>query len=87
LPSLLKLDTDKIRGLLLKVTGAVLPVWARIDDESVSEECRELATASIALMEVVGAVVETAILPMAGSIKADAGPATTQLSMAVAGDS
>jgi hypothetical protein len=73
LPGPLKLDVAKIKGLLVKATEAAHPVRARMDDGSVSAESRELATASIALMEVLGAVVEAAIIPMAGLL-GNAGP-------------
>jgi hypothetical protein len=64
----LKLDTARIRGLLVKATEAAMPIRSRIEDGSLSAGDRELATATIALMEVLDAVVEAAILPMAGSI-------------------
>jgi hypothetical protein len=72
-PGPLKLDIAKIKGLLVKATEAAHPVRTRLDDDSVSAESRELAIASIALMEVLGAVVESAIIPMAGLL-GSAGP-------------
>jgi hypothetical protein len=63
MPGHLKLDTAKTCGLLVKATEAALPVLAWMNDKLVSAE---RATASIALMEVLDAVIKTVILPMAG---------------------
>jgi hypothetical protein len=75
-PGPLKLNTAKILGLLVKVTKAALPMRARIDDESASAETRELAITTIALMEVLDAIVEAAIILMAGSIGGTGVPAS-----------
>jgi hypothetical protein len=82
LPGPLKLDVPKIRNLLVKATEAAVPVRARVGDDTVAAETRELAVASIALMEALGAVVEAAIIPLAGLLSGSGPPAS-----AVAGSS
>jgi hypothetical protein len=72
----------KIRNLLVKATEAAVPVRVRVADDSVAAETRELAIASIALMEALGAVVEAAIIPLAGLLSGSGPPAA-----AVAGSS
>jgi hypothetical protein len=75
LPGPLKLDMPKIRNLLVKATEAAVPVRARVGDDTVAAETRELAIASIALMEALGAVVEAAIIPLAGLLSGSGPPA------------
>jgi hypothetical protein len=68
LPNPLKLDTGKIRGLMVKANEAAAAIRTRISDTSASAEIVELAMSSIALLDLVSAVVEEGILPMSSSI-------------------
>jgi hypothetical protein len=67
LPSAVRLDIDGIRGLLVRATEAALPIRSFLDSESGSVEPRELAVASIALLDLLAAVVERGICPLSSS--------------------
>jgi hypothetical protein len=67
LPSQLKLDTSKIRGLMVKANEAASAIRTRISDSSAPPEFVELAMSSIALLDLVNAVVEEGILPLSSS--------------------
>jgi hypothetical protein len=68
LPNQLKLDTGKIRGLMVKANEAASAIRTRISDSSAPPEFVELAMSSIALLDLVSAVVEEGILPLSSSI-------------------
>jgi hypothetical protein len=68
LPSQLKLDTGKIRGLMVKANEAAAAIRTRITDSSAPAEFVELAMSSIALLDLVNAVVEEGILPLSSSV-------------------
>jgi hypothetical protein len=66
-PQPLRLNLQAVRELMVKATAAFESVRSRAADSSAPEEFKELAVASGALMDAVGAIVELAIVPMAGS--------------------
>jgi hypothetical protein len=68
LPSQLKLDTGKIRGLMVKANEAAAAIRTRITYSSAPAEFVELAMSSIALLDLVNAVVEDGILPLSSSV-------------------
>jgi hypothetical protein len=68
LPGQLKLDTVKIRGLMVKANETTSAIRTRISDSSAPPEFLELARSSIALLDLVSAVVEEGILPLSSSI-------------------
>jgi hypothetical protein len=59
---------------MVKATAAFESVGSRAADSSAPEEFKELAVASGALMDAVGAIVELAIVPMAGSSMGNPAP-------------
>jgi hypothetical protein len=61
------LNLQAVQELMVKATAAFEAVRSRAADSSAPEEFEDLAVASSALMDVVGAIVELAIIPMAGS--------------------
>jgi hypothetical protein len=67
LPTAPKLDVGKIRGLLVKANESATAIRSRITAGSATEEVKELAGLSISLLDLVSAVVEEGILPMASS--------------------
>jgi hypothetical protein len=64
LPSTLKLDVGKIRGLMVKANEMAATIRTRYTSKSVPDEVRELAGFSITLLDLVGAVVEDGIIPI-----------------------
>jgi hypothetical protein len=67
LPNAPRLDVGKIRGLMVKANEMAAIIRSRYTAESVPEGVRELAGFSISLLDLVNAVVEDGILPMASS--------------------
>jgi hypothetical protein len=67
LPNVPKLDVAKIRGLMVKANEMAESIRSRYTAESVPDGVRELAGFSISLLDLVNAVVEEGILPMAAS--------------------
>jgi hypothetical protein len=63
-PNAQKLDVGKIRGLMVKANEVATAVRSRLSAGAVSDEVGELAGFSIALLELVSAVVEEGIIPM-----------------------
>jgi hypothetical protein len=68
LPGQLKLDTVKIRGLMVRANETATAIRTRISDSSAPPEFLELARSIIALLDLVSAVVEEGILPLSSSI-------------------
>jgi hypothetical protein len=62
-----KLDVGRIRGLLVKANESASAIRSRIVAGLATEEVRELAGLSMSLLDLVSAVVEEGILPMASS--------------------
>jgi hypothetical protein len=77
-PNIPKLDTNKIRGLLVKANEAAEAIRSRITADAAPEGVKDLAGLSIALLDLVNAVVEEGILPMAS-------PATASFASVAAG--
>jgi hypothetical protein len=67
LPNAPRLDVGKIRGLMVKANEMAAIIRSRYTAESVPDRVRELAGFSISLLDLVNAVVEDGILPMASS--------------------
>jgi hypothetical protein len=67
LPNAPRLDVGKIRGLMVKANEMAAIIRSRYTAESVPEGVKELAGFSISLLDLVNAVVEDGILPMASS--------------------
>jgi hypothetical protein len=65
LPNAPRLDVGKIRGLMVKANEMAAIIRSRYTAESVPDGVRELAGFSISLLDLVNAVVEDGILPMA----------------------
>jgi hypothetical protein len=70
LPNVPKLDVGKIRGLMVKANEMAAAIRSRVAAESVPDGVRELAGFSISLLDLVNAVVEEGIIPMASSSSA-----------------
>jgi hypothetical protein len=64
LPSNPKLDISKIRGLLVKANKMAESIRSRCAGDSAPEAVRDLAGLSIAMLDLVSAVVEEGIVPM-----------------------
>jgi hypothetical protein len=64
LPPVAKLDVGKIRGLLVKANELAETIRSRYVVEAAPDGVRELAGFSMALLDLVNAVVEDGILPM-----------------------
>jgi hypothetical protein len=64
-PNIPKLDMNKIRGLLVKANEAAEAIRSRVTADAAPEGVKDLAGLSIALLDLVNAVVEEGILPMA----------------------
>jgi hypothetical protein len=64
LPTVPKLDISKIRGLMVKANETAEIIRSQYALESAPDGVRELARFSIALLDLVNAVVEEGILPM-----------------------
>jgi hypothetical protein len=64
LPPNLKIDTGKIRELMVKANETASTIRSRYSSDSVSEDVKELASFSMNLLELLNAVVEGGILPM-----------------------
>jgi hypothetical protein len=64
LPSVSKLDISKIRGLLVKANEMAESIRSRYTGDAAPEEVRDLAGLSIAMLDLVSAVVEEGIVPM-----------------------
>jgi hypothetical protein len=67
IPNALRLDVGKIRGLMVKANEMAALIRTRYTAESVPEGVKELAGFSISLLDLVNAVVEDGIMPMASS--------------------
>ncbi len=67
LPPTLRLDVGRIRDLLVKANEMATTIRSRFVSESAPEGVRELAGFSIALLDLVSAVVEEGIVPMSSS--------------------
>ncbi len=67
LPVQPKLDIGRIRGLMVKANEAATAIRSRISDGTASAEIVELASSSIALLDLISAVVEEGIVPMSSS--------------------
>jgi hypothetical protein len=67
LPTAPKLDVGRIRGLLVRANESASAIRSRITAGSATEEVKELAGLSMSLLDLVSAVVEEGILPMASS--------------------
>ncbi len=78
LPVQPKLDIGRIRGLMDKANEAATAIRSRISDGTASAEIMELATSSIALLDLLSAVVEEGIVSMSS-------PAAVSSFAAVAG--
>jgi hypothetical protein len=65
LPNIPKLDLNKIRGLLVKANETAETIRTRIAADSGADGARDLAGLSIALLDLLNAVVEEGIIPMA----------------------
>jgi hypothetical protein len=63
-PSGLKVDTAKIRELMVKANEAASTIRSQFCTDSAPEDVRELAGFSMNLLELLNAVVEGGILPM-----------------------
>jgi hypothetical protein len=74
-PTALKLDIGKIRALMVRANESATAIRARLADGCGSAESRELADSSIALLELVNAVVEEGIIPLSSSSTASPGSA------------
>jgi hypothetical protein len=70
LPVQPKLDIGRIRGLMVKANEAATAIRSRITDGTASAEIVELASSSIALLDLISAVVEEGIIPMSSSVAA-----------------
>jgi hypothetical protein len=70
LPGHPKLDIGRIRGLMVKANETATAIRSRISDGTASAEIMELAMSSIALLDLVSAVVEGGIVPMSSTIAA-----------------
>jgi hypothetical protein len=70
LPGQPKLDIGRIRGLMVKANETATAIRSRISDGTASAEIVELATSSIALLDLISAVVEEGIVPMSSTIAA-----------------
>jgi hypothetical protein len=65
LPNVSKLDVGKIRGLMVKANEMAAAIRSRVAADSVPDGVRELAGFSISLLDLMNAVVEEGIIPMA----------------------
>jgi hypothetical protein len=65
LPNIPKLDLNKIRGLLVKANETAETIRNRIAADPAAEGAKDLAGLSIALLDLLNAVVEEGIIPMA----------------------
>ncbi len=63
-PPNLKVDTGKIRELMVKANETASAIRARYSSDSVAEDVKELASFSMNLLELLNAVVEGGIIPM-----------------------
>jgi hypothetical protein len=76
-PPVPRLDIGKIRGLMVRANEMASAIRSRLADGFGSAESRELADSSIALLELVTAVVEEGIIPLSSSPAAASGSAAT----------
>jgi hypothetical protein len=74
------LDIGKIRGLMVRANETASAIRSRLADGFGSAESRELADSSIALLELVTAVVEEGIIPLSSSPTVASGSAVTSAS-------
>jgi hypothetical protein len=70
LPAALKLDLDGIRALMVKANDVATPIRAGLVSDPAAADLLGLASSSIALLDLVNAVVEKALLPLASLITA-----------------
>jgi hypothetical protein len=79
-PTGLKVDTGKIRELMVKANEAASAIRSRFVSDLIPEEVRDLASFSMNLLDLMNAVVEGGILPMSAPPPASfASAATTSL--------
>jgi hypothetical protein len=76
-PPVPRLDIGKIRSLMVRANETASAIRSRLADGFGSAESRELADSSIALLELVTAVVEEGIIPLSSSPAAAPGSAAT----------
>jgi hypothetical protein len=65
LPNVSKLDVGKIRGLMVKANEMAAAIRSRVAADEVPDGVKELAGFSISLLDLMNAVVEEGIIPMA----------------------